>query len=1027
MISIDISSRRLTDKIEIQMKALGFTGELAIQFKINDVEVILENCYEIYVNTLLSNKPKASQSLKLLPLLATLTDKSLQNPCYPKQSVVHRDNNEEREISPEVDQGTEPALDTRGLSPDVSTKDQKTLTDVILHGTVDQIQSAIVTSSVLTEYQNGFLPLHIAAHYGESDGIKVLVSRGAEIEAKTATGEKVTPLHLAAYAGHHKAVQVLVELGSNIEAPTSNGSTPLRLAASQRNVLVTEFLLNKGANSNTQCNEKKTPLYAAIVRGHQGNVKLLLLHGADMTIPTITGKTAIHYTIEHGNAEMLSVLVSANRQAIFHTNVVAYEPPLVSAVKLQKVQHVKILLKASANPNMCNRDKMSPLTIAACFENFELMELLVHHGAEMKQTFPPFGTALHTVAVEGKVHATRKLLKMGTDPNIIDHEGTTPLRRAVENKHAAVVAVLLENGADIHVECPGDELPLLHKAAKRNDIEMLKILIEHGADPYEIGIKGGTAMMTAAAHGSADAVDLLSNYSGLIDILNKAGLTPLMVAINKRNYDCALHLLKHKPNVKLCDSNGNTVLHTCIAYRAPEDVVKAVLGCDAMITTPANNGATPIMLACKHGFFELAAAMLEKCPNLFTDFPNMSATLLCAAVDAGSTKTLEILLQCGAKPDYIHPHMPFTALHRVCCQHNVQEKMLQLILDNHPDLNIITKLGTPLQLAVGAHNNIFVAMLLHNGADPNALNIPERVSPLIIAAEVNNIEAAQLILQHGGRVDYALPSNGYTALHKTASYNYSELAQVLIKKIFDIDSIEALSKVDQRSKDGYTPLHVAISAGSQEVVALLIENDSDINAQDNAGVTPLMRAISEERNEIALTLLKHSADVELCANDGVNALHICARVGSVDIAEKMLNLGLNPDVQESHGITPLALSIIMKKVSVAKVLVEKGASVNLADNEQNTPLHMAAEIDDDDAVKMLLERGADLMAQDKDGKMPKDLAGSKNIEKMMATAAKEKIQRCHISVEEVPSALTEEAPAAVKSQWYNAQWKIKDE
>ena len=61
---------------------------------------------------------------------------------------------------------------------------------------------------------------------------------------------------------------------------------------------------------------------------------MLLHHGANVTVPAVDGETPIHHAIVVGNAEMLRLLVSANPQALNHTNVMEKEPPLVTACKL---------------------------------------------------------------------------------------------------------------------------------------------------------------------------------------------------------------------------------------------------------------------------------------------------------------------------------------------------------------------------------------------------------------------------------------------------------------------------------------------------------------------------------------------------------------------------------------------------------------------------------------------------------------------------------------------------------------------
>ena len=1068
MIYADIDNGKLKDIVEVEIKALGFSGVLAITFKIGGVVVVnSKHCYEVYVESLLKKKPhllpvisldmKRLQHFQQKKAHITTVQKQIKTVEHQKHGTTTEKDigmqqhmvdgtsadkmvkcthdtdtnmgNETRRVTTQADSKAHTAsefdkdtdtLSSAGIKPD----NVVSITDAITHGTLEQLQIAIEGGTSLTEYHNGFLPLHIAAHHGKSEMIKSLVAHGADIEIHTATEEKITALHLAAYAGHLKAVQTLVELGANIEATSSKESTPLHLSACQRNILVTNFLLEMGANCNAASKQRKTPLFEAVTRGHQGNVKVLLHHGADMTLATVDGETPIHHAVVMGDAEMLKLIVTANPQVLNHATIGTYEHPLITAVKLQKVPLVKVILDTKADPNICNKDGMSPLAVASCLENLEIMELLVKRGAEIKLSFPPHGTPLHIVAVEGKANAARKLLKMCMDPNVLDSEGTTPLRRAVENKQIEVASVLLKHGANIHIECPGDELSLLHKAAKRNDVKMLELLLKNGADPYETGVKGGTAMFTAAASGSCDAIDLLSQYSELINIPNKGTFTPLMAAIYRRKYDCALQLLKHMPDVSLRNLDNMTVLYICIDFRAPEEVVQAILLCDATINDPGPNGVSPLLLACHRGFTELVVTMLDKNKGFLKRHPELSPTLVFEAIDAGSCGTLEALLQHGSNPNCIHPHMPMTPLHRLCHQQTATERMLQIVLDHNPDMNIVTEMGAPLHVAVVTKKNTFVAMLLKNKANPNITSGPEKVTPLITAAEVDNVEAARLILEYGGRVNHALATNGYTALHKAASSNFTEMAQFLIKAMVNGDGT-----IDRPSTEGYTALHLAVSAGSQEVFAVLIENNSNMNAQDNEGRTPLMHAIYKEKNDVALMLLELGADVHVGGIDGVCALHIAARVGALDIITRILDLRGNPDIQEGNGVTPLFLAILMGQIAAAKILIERKASVDLANIQHDTPLHVAAQTNNSEAVRLLLQHGANPTARDMKGKIPKDVTDSKNLEKLLDTAAKKRAERESLIVKEVEYNLPGEGtvvPIAAghirsKQQWQDIQ------
>ncbi len=97
----------------------------------------------------------------------------------------------------------------------------------------------------------------------------------------------------------------------------------------------------------------------------------------------------------------------------------------------------------------------------------------------------------------------------------------------------------------------------------------------------------------------------------------------------------------------------------------------------------------------------------------------------------------------------------------------------------------------------------------------------------------------------------------------------------------------------QRDSSGYTPLHYAARSSSSEVVQLLCDHRSDVNAQTTAGKsTPLMRAAAKGRPEIVAILIQAKSDLKIQDQDGRTALHHCcieANDSKLECANRILN------------------------------------------------------------------------------------------------------------------------------------------
>jgi len=107
------------------------------------------------------------------------------------------------------------------------------------------------------------------------------------------------------------------------------------------------------------------------------------------------------------------------------------------------------------------------------------------------------------------VAAVRLLIERGAGVNVVDDEGTTPLILASYRGHVEVAKVLLERGAAVDAQEMRYRLSSLTHAVGRNDAELVRLLLAHGADPMLKAADGRTALDRAEANGATQIVALL--------------------------------------------------------------------------------------------------------------------------------------------------------------------------------------------------------------------------------------------------------------------------------------------------------------------------------------------------------------------------------------------------------------------------------------------------------------------------------------------------------------------------------------
>ena len=324
-------------------------------------------------------------------------------------------------------------------------------------------------------------PLMLAARYGHTDVMKLLIEKGADVSII----EKA--LSLATKHGHIACVRLLFELGLANANSTDHWETPiLTIASGNGHKDLVQFLLDNGAEVNRLggfwgCD---TAIKDAVFNNHIEIVQLLLDAGADVNLGDKIGN------LKSNNAYPVLVLY------------------MVCDTYGEKI-------------------------------NMDMLKLLLDAGVNVNAMDNLHETALYKAAENGDIDAVRLLLDYGADVNL---GRETPLIAALsddsKNMHA-IVQLLIDNGADVH-RCSDIGLHSPVMLAAVNHPECLPLLIEAGADINYVcrGITdyySYTALMWAAEDGVTESVKILLANGADIHAKNKRGRTALDLAMNNQH------------------------------------------------------------------------------------------------------------------------------------------------------------------------------------------------------------------------------------------------------------------------------------------------------------------------------------------------------------------------------------------------------------------------------------------------------------------------------------------------------------
>jgi len=181
------------------------------------------------------------------------------------------------------------------------------------------------------------------------------------------------------------------------------------------------------------------------------------------------------------------------------------------------------------------------------------------------KTFKP--SPLIVAATNGNLDCVKVLLKYKADIesrcNDDDPDGNAPLLRAACSEgHVNVLRYLVENGADVNALTYKNRTPLM-LACLRGHLNTATFLMEHGAD-VNIHDNDGTTAVHYVVDNVSDSRDFLSclvKHGADVNALAKNNVTPLMSAIARGKVNAATFLVEHGANVDLQSKHGDTALH----------------------------------------------------------------------------------------------------------------------------------------------------------------------------------------------------------------------------------------------------------------------------------------------------------------------------------------------------------------------------------------------------------------------------------------------------------------------------------
>jgi ankyrin repeat protein len=397
---------------------------------------------------------------------------------------------------------------------------------------------------------DGSTPLQWAVYEGDVAEARRLVRAGADVTLANNYG--ATAMGLAAEVGNTEMLKVLLEAGADADSPNPEGQTALMAVARTGNVDAARLLIDEGATVDAR--EQwggQTPLMWASARRHPEMMRLLISKGADVDARSTVRDYQRHVTAEGRPKSLDSGGLT----------------PLLYAARENCRACVDVLLDSGADINLPDPDGVSPLLVAIMNANWDLARQLIEAGADVSQ-WDIFGEAPLFTAINLRsridggrasidplnqttgLQIVKTLLERGADPNMqlffrpsnlngsTNTRGSTPLIRAANNGDLEVVTLLLEHGADATLAMADRQTPihavLAGRSSEQQALELIRVLHKAGADVnvvalvnHPLEIRGGTALHYAVRKRFKTVIKELASLGIDLDAVDQDGLTAL--------------------------------------------------------------------------------------------------------------------------------------------------------------------------------------------------------------------------------------------------------------------------------------------------------------------------------------------------------------------------------------------------------------------------------------------------------------------------------------------------------------------
>lgn len=558
------------------------------------------------------------------------------------------------------------------------------------------------------------------------------------------------------------------------------------------------------------------------------------------------------------------------------------------------------------------------------------------------------------------------------DPDYIESvSGQSMVYIAAAYNSPEVLKILLDEGADPNIEC-GFYNTALEAACALGYEEMVNDLIEKGARVNIYGGHYGSALIAACRYGSTAIVrKLIANRSDLNHAVDGDYVCALYAACVADNTDVVDLLLEHQAEVKVYGGKYGDALQAACSNGNIE-IAERLLEAGSDVNHKGGANGCALYTACGQGSMDLVKLLLDKGaePNIQKCGDHDNALQLACA--KGCEEIVGLLLDKDANPN-LHGGIYGNAFQAGC--YSGKESIVKLLLERKADINCRGGVfWSPLQAAIRSRSEEIVKLLVELGEPVNEKGSDFSYPLLTASASRPSCDSIlKILLQNGADPNLEREGDDEGKIPSTTALQLSLRASTTTVLL---DYGASINK-----QSGYygTALHAAIGGEENDpgLIKLLISRGADVNAPHWYHGTPLALACERGKLEDVELLLKNGAVLNQYDLVGRSPIQVAIGKSHWDIFDHFIRLGDNPTHADKRGCTGLhyAAGGENNDDAVRKIL-RCEVDINGVDSNGWSALHWAAasSYGTSTVLKTLLQAGINRDLEDNQGRTALDLA-----------------------------------------------------